>query len=79
VSISSQIEETVIAAIRELGEVTGEVSRDTRLDTIDIDSLDLVEIAQLMEDEYGIEIRGEDVKRLKTVGDVVDLAATRAG
>jgi acyl carrier protein len=38
-----------------------------------------VEIAQLMEDEYGIEIRGEDVKRLKTVGDVVDLAATRAG
>jgi acyl carrier protein len=79
VSISIQIEETIFAVIRDLGDVSGDLSSDTRLETIDIDSLDLVEIAQLIEDEYGIELRGEDVKNLKTVGDVVDLVARRAG
>ena len=36
---------------------------------LDIDSLDLVELAQVVEEEYGVVLKGEDMKDLKTVGD----------
>ena len=45
---------------------------------LDIDSLDLVELAQIVEDEYGVVLKGEDMKELKTVGDAVDLIVARA-
>ena len=38
----------------------------------------LVELAQIVEDEYGVVLRGEDMKELKTVGDAVDLITERA-
>ena len=40
--------------------------------------LDLVEIAQIVEDEFGVELAGDDVKDLKTVGDVIDLVVAKA-
>ena len=46
---------------------------------LDIDSLDLVELAQVVEDEYGVVLKGEDMKDLKTVGDAIDLIVERAG
>ena len=49
------------------------------LEDLDIDSLDLVELAQIVEDEYGVELRGDDVKDVKTVGEVIDLVVTKAG
>ena len=45
---------------------------------LDIDSLDLVELAQVVEDEYGVVLKGEDMKELKTVGDAIDLIVSRA-
>ena len=45
---------------------------------LDVDSLDLVELAQIVEDEYGVVLKGEDMKELKTVGDAVDLITQRA-
>jgi acyl carrier protein len=45
---------------------------------LDIDSLDLVELAQIVEDEYGVVLKGEDMKELKTVGDAVDMIVSRA-
>ena len=40
--------------------------------------LDLVELAQIVEDEYGVEITDQDMDKLKTVGDVIDLIAARS-
>jgi acyl carrier protein len=48
------------------------------VETLDIDSLDLVELAQVVEDEYGVVLKGEDMKDLKTVGDSIDLIVSRA-
>ena len=36
---------------------------------LDVDSLDLVELVQSLEDEYGIRIDDEQLKPVKTVGD----------
>jgi acyl carrier protein len=43
-----------------------------------VDSLDLVELAQIIEDEFGVELQGEDVKDLRTVGEVIDLVVARS-
>ncbi len=43
-----------------------------------MDSLDLVELAQIVEDSYGVEITDADMEKLETVGDVVDLIAARS-
>jgi acyl carrier protein len=37
-----------------------------------------VELAQVVEDEYGIALKGDDVKDIKTVGEVIDLVVSRA-
>jgi len=37
------------------------------------------ELAQVVEDEYGVVLKGEDMKDLKTVGDAIDLIVQRAG
>ena len=43
------------------------------------DSLDLAELSQIIEDEYGIALKGDDVGKIKTVGDAIDLVVSRAG
>ena len=40
-----------------------------------MDSLDLVELAQIVEDDYGVQLKGEDMEGLKTVRQAVDLVA----
>ena len=35
-------------------------------------------LAQIVEDEYGVVLKGEDMKELKTVGDAIELIASRA-
>ena len=37
---------------------------------LDVDWLDLVELAQMIEDECGVELNGDAVKDVKTVGEV---------
>ena len=51
--------------------------RRRRFEDLDVDSLDLVELAQIVEDEYGVELKGDDIKDVKTVGDVIDLVVAR--
>ncbi len=71
------VEEKLIAAIKEMG-AEGEVTRDATFEALDVDSLDLVELAQVIEDEFKVELRGEDVKDLKTLGEAIDLVVSRA-
>jgi acyl carrier protein len=51
--------------------------RDATFADLDIDSLDLVELAQIVEEEYGVQITSEDAMSLATLGDAVDLIAQR--
>ena len=72
-----QIEQRVIDALVEFGEERENLTRDARLEDLDVDSLDLVELAQVVEDEYGIEVADSDLEQVKTVGDVIDLITAR--
>ncbi len=73
------VEQTIYDGLVELGTERDQLSREASLEDLDIDSLDLVELAQIVEDEYGVELRGDDVKDVKTVGEVIDLVVAKAG
>jgi acyl carrier protein len=72
-----KITERVTAALVEFGEEAENVKPDSRFEELDVDSLDLVELAQLIEDEYGIEVSDSDMDGIETVRDVVDFVAAR--
>ncbi len=73
-----EVESRVVDALTELGAERSEITRDATLESLDVDSLDLVELAQIVEEEYGVVIKGEDARDLRTVGDAVDLIVARA-
>ncbi len=72
-----QIEQRVIEALVEFGEERENVSLSARFADLDVDSLDLVELAQIVEDEYGIEVNDTDLDKIETVADVVELVSQR--
>jgi acyl carrier protein len=75
---TEQVHERVVEALASFGPDKDQITREATFEELDIDSLDLVELAQIVEDEYGVVLKGEDMKELKTVGDAVDLITQRA-
>jgi acyl carrier protein len=76
---TENVEKTIYDGLVELGTERDALSREATLEDLDVDSLDLVELAQIVEDEYGVELKGDDVKDVNTVGDVIDLVVAKAG
>ena len=72
------VEAKVIETIVSFGPEVDDVNRASTFEELDVDSLDLVELAQVIEDEFGIALKGDDVKDIKTVGEVIDLVVSRA-
>jgi acyl carrier protein len=72
------IEQRVIDALVEFGAEREAIAPDATFESLDVDSLDLVELAQIVEDEYGVELREEDLAKLDTVGKAIDYVAERA-
>ena len=75
---SENVEKTIYDGLVELGTERDRLSREASLEDLDVDSLDLVELAQIVDDEFGVELRGDDVKDVKTVGEVIDLVVAKA-
>jgi acyl carrier protein len=75
---TQQVEERIVDAIATFGPDKSEVTRDATFESLDIDSLDLVELGQIVEDEFGVRLEPADMKDLRTVGDAIDLVAGRA-
>ena len=71
------IEAMVIESLASFGADAEDLSRDATLESVDVDSLDLVELTQVVEERYGIDLESADFKKIKTVGDVVDLVVAR--
>lgn len=72
------VEKTVTEALISFGAEADEVARDTELTVLDIDSLDLAELSQIVDDEYGVSMKSSDVSNIKTVGDIIDLIVSKA-
>ena len=75
---NEQVESRVVEVLASFGPDASQINRDSTFEELDIDSLDLVELAQIVEDEYGVVLKGEDMKELKTVGDATELIVSRA-
>lgn len=71
-------EKVVIDGLIEVGADPDAVAREAQFEALDVDSLDLVEVAQIIEDEFGVELVGDDMQKVKTVGDVIDLVVAKA-
>ena len=73
-----QVQERVTEALVELGAERDEIKPEAEFEALELDSLDLVELAQIVEEEWGVEITAKDMEGLKTVGQAIDLVAERA-
>ncbi len=70
--------ETIRAIIADqFGISAEEITMDTNfIDDLDADSLDIVELSMAMEAEFSLdEMKEEDLKGIRTVGDLVDFVA----
>ncbi|MDQ3933013.1 MAG: phosphopantetheine-binding protein [Actinomycetota bacterium] len=68
-----ELEERILEAIRGFARDGAEVTREADLDAIDVDSLDLVELAQIVEEEHGVRVEASELERVETVGQVTDV------
>ncbi len=76
---AEQVEKVITGALPQFGVDESQISRDATFEELDVDSLDLAELSQIIEDEYGVQLKGDDVGRIKTVGEAIDLVVSRAG
>jgi acyl carrier protein len=73
------VEKTLRDAMEQFDVNPSEISREATFEELDVDSLDLAEISQIIEEEYGVQLKGEDMKSVRTVGDAIDMVVSRAG
>jgi acyl carrier protein len=73
------IEQRVFEVLRDYADDPASVSADTKLEEIGVDSLDLVELGQMVDDEYGIELTEEHFQDVTRVGDVIRVIRSRVG
>jgi len=75
---ATQVEQTVYKALETFGAEPTAIKRDATFEELDVDSLDLAELSQVVEDEYGVKFNSSDVEKLKTVGDAIDFIVAKA-
>lgn len=73
-----QIEDRLIELIASFGPRREDVTREASLEALDVDSLDLVELGQVAEEEFGVELETDDILGVRTVGQAIDLIVGRA-
>jgi acyl carrier protein len=72
-----ELEKRITEALTEFGADADSISLEATWEDLDVDSLDLVELAQIVEDEYGVELKEADMQEMKTVGDAVEMVVAR--
>jgi len=70
--------QTVTEALVSFGVDHADLAPETELTTLDIDSLDLAELSQIVDDEYGVTLKSSDVTSIKTVGDIIAIVVAKA-
>jgi acyl carrier protein len=72
-----QIEKLVADSLETFGADAEQIKPEATFEALDIDSLDLAELSQIVHEELGVELKGSDVAEVKTVQDAVKLIASR--
>ncbi len=72
-----QVEAVVVESLETFGAEAADITPDATFEALDIDSLDLAELSQIVHEHFGVELKGSDVAEVKTVEDAVELIASR--
>ena len=76
---ADQVQPVVYDALAELGPAREDIHDDATWEELDVDSLDLAELSQVVEEQFGVRLKGDDVAQIKTVGEAIELIVARAG
>ena len=71
------VEEAIFDAAAKLGAHRPALTRDATFEQLDLDSLDLVEIAQMAQEQWGANLEPQDFHDVETVGEAIDLVLAR--
>jgi acyl carrier protein len=71
-----ELENTVFDHLATLGPERSDIRTDATLEQLDVDSLDVVELAQMVEGDVGVEIDPERFVGSKTAGDLLQTIVT---
>jgi acyl carrier protein len=74
---TDQIEKVVVEALQTFGAEPDQITPEATFEALDIDSLDLAELSQIVHEQFGVELKGSDVAEIKSVEDAVALIASR--
>jgi acyl carrier protein len=75
---TAEIQKTIFEALESFGAEPDAITREATFEELDIDSLDVAELAQITEDKWNVKMSTDDLAGISTVGDVLDLIAERA-
>jgi acyl carrier protein len=73
-----QREKVVVESLETFGADPDQITREATFEELDIDSLDLAELSQIVHEQFGVELKGADVAEIKCVDDAIKMIAGRA-
>ena len=75
---ADEVRQLIIDELSQLADVKREdIKPEATFEDLDIDSLDLVELAQIVEERYDVRLEREDFKDVTTVGAAIDVIVGR--
>jgi len=74
----ASIEQKIREVLPEFGVDADAITRDATLAELDVDSLDVAELSQIIEDEYGIRLADDDLAAIETIDDTIKLVLAQA-
>lgn len=76
--MSANVEETIKNLLVDKFEIPADsITRDATFESLDLDSLDIVELSMNIEDELQVHISEDEAAQLSTVGDVISLLESK--
>ncbi len=73
-----EVRQLIIDELSQLADLKPEeIKSEATLEDLDIDSLDLVELAQIIEERYDVRLEREDFKDVTTVGAAIEAIISR--
>jgi acyl carrier protein len=70
---TADLQQFVFKTLEDFGAEGENIALQATLEGLDIDSLDLVELGQVIEERYGVRLAAEEFKGVKTVGDALEV------
>ncbi|MFH1744688.1 MAG: phosphopantetheine-binding protein [bacterium] len=74
-----KVKKTIVEVlkIRDFFITEGKIIESAKINNLEIDSMYIIEVVMYIEDEFDIVLEDEEVDKIETVGDIVDLICSK--